>query len=145
MQESLRGIPPPSLPSTATGRWRPFVPLTLFGPSTSWFFNRALVDSGSDDTVFPLNVAKHLGVPLLVDSGHVLRWRGQVQPLRFGIVELNLVDANGNSLHWPATVAFTTSVIPYPLLGVSGCLEFMDAKFLGKDRILELEPNADFP
>lgn len=66
-------------------------------------------------------------------------------PSRYGIVELELVDATGNSLRWPATVVFTVANMNYPLLGVSGCLEFMDAKFLGKDRILELEPNADFP
>jgi hypothetical protein len=68
-----------------------------------------------------------------------------LHPLRFGIVELELADTAGNSLRWPATVAFATTAMPYPLLGICGCLEFMDARFLGKDRILELEPNADFP
>lgn len=108
-------------------------------------FARALVDSGADDTLFPLIIANRLGVPLLVDTKHGVLWRGQAAPSRYGMVELELADASGNSLRWPATIAFTTANITYPLLGVSGCLEFFDAKFLGKDRILELEPNADFP
>jgi hypothetical protein len=92
-----------------------------------------------------MHFANQLGIPLLADSRHGFTWRGQFVASRYGLVELELADANGNALRWPATVAFTTTNIRYPLLGVSGCLEFMDAKFLGKDRILELEPNADFP
>jgi len=55
------------------------------------------------------------------------------------------VDDLGNALRWPATVAFTPAAMRYPLLGVAGCLEYMDAKFLGKDRAIELEPNDLFP
>ena len=146
LEEPLIGPPPPSMPATAKGRWRPFVPVVLHSPlGASFKFARVLVDSGADDTVFPMHMVNQLGIPLLVDSRHGFRWRGQHVASRYGLVELELEDANGNVLHWPATVAFTTATMPYPLLGVSGCLEFMDVKFFGKDRILELEPNPDFP
>jgi aspartyl protease len=146
LEELLKGPPPPSMPASATGRWRPLVPVVLHSPTGGFFqFARALVDSGADDTIFPLRMISHLGLPLLVDTRHGIRWQGQVVASRYALVELELADATGNSLRWPATVAVTSGNLPYPLLGVSGCLEFMDAKFLGKDRLLELEPNADFP
>lgn len=66
LEEPLRGPPPPSMQSAATGRWRPLVPLSLHIPSSSHYFTRVLVDSGADDTIFPLNIANRIGVPLLV-------------------------------------------------------------------------------
>jgi hypothetical protein len=73
-----------------------------------------------------------------------MRWRGQRSPLRYGEVELELVDDNGSSLRWSAVVAFTTAAIRYPLLGLAGCLEFFDVKFLGAAHMIELEPNSSF-
>ncbi|TMQ34592.1 MAG: hypothetical protein E6K70_06850 [Planctomycetota bacterium] len=76
--EALGGRPPPSLPASATVRWRPLVPVTLLGPTgRRRFFPRALLDPGADDTVFPLAIAGLIGVALRPDSGHALRWRGQ--------------------------------------------------------------------
>ena len=131
--ELIQGPPPPSLPQSARGRWRPLIPVTVFGPAgSSLAFGRALVDPGADDTLFPLDVATYLGIPLLPATGHAMRWRGQRSALRFGTVELAFVDDDGNTIRWPATVAFTVAGVRYPLLGVAGCLEFFDAKFLGK-------------
>ena len=33
----------------------------------------------------------------------------------------------------------------YPLQGLAGCLEFLDARFRGADRLAELETNRLFP
>ena len=74
-----------------------------------------------------------------------MRWRGQPFALRFGEVELELTDAVGSTLRWPATVAFTTANVRYPLLGMCGCLNFFDVKYLGSSQLLEVEPNASFP
>jgi hypothetical protein len=38
-----------------------------------------------------------------------------------------------------------TSNVRYPLLGISGCLEFLDAEFLGNERAIELEAKASIP
>ena len=43
------------------------------------------------------------------------------------------------------TVAFTAANVRYPLLGIAGCLEFLDARFLGQRRLLELEANPSLP
>jgi hypothetical protein len=111
----------------------------------SALFPRALLDSGADDTIFPLDVAVQLGVSLLPATGHAMPWRGQQQPLRYGNVVLQFADAAGNLLRWPAVIAFTTVNIRYPLLGIAGCLEYLDARFLGKLREVEVEANDAFP
>jgi hypothetical protein len=91
--EPLGGSAPPSLPTAATYRWRPLVPVTILGPTgTHRFFPRAVLDPGADDTVFPLAFAPFLAVTLLADSSHGLRWRGQFHAMRFGHVELELSD-----------------------------------------------------
>jgi len=146
LAEPVPGPPPPSLPPAAQGRWRPLVPVTVHGPAGRFLsFGRALVDSGADDTIFPLDVATQLGVALLPATGHAMRWAGQRHPLRYGTVELELEDDRGNSLRWTATVAFTAAGVRYPLLGMAGCLEYLEVKFLGKDRALEVEATDLLP
>jgi hypothetical protein len=143
--ELLTGPAPPSLPVGATVRWRPLVPVEIFGPTgLSQTFARAVVDPGADDTVCPLDVARKIGAILRPDTGHRVRWRGQLHPLRFGDVELVLDDGTG-SWRWPAVVAFSPAPMPYPLLGTAGCLQFIDACFRGADLIVELETNHTFP
>ena len=143
--EPLSGPPPPSLPATATVRWRPLVPVTLIGPTGKRrLFARAVLDPGADDTVFPLAVAGLLGVVLRPDSGHGLRWHGQGYPLRFGDVALELDDGR-QVWRWSAVVGFSPAPLRYPLLGISGCLQFFDARFLGESRFVELETNQSYP
>lgn len=140
----LTGPPPASLPSAATARWRPFAPVTIIGPTgVSRFFQRALVDPGADDTVFPLDIASRLQVALRPDTGHRLRWRGQPFPLRYGEVDLQLADS-GTVLRWTAVVCFSNAPIPYRILGYAGCLEFFDVTFLGADRVIDIEPNLSY-
>jgi hypothetical protein len=146
LAEPLRAPPPASLPATATGRWRPLVPITILGArGVSLSFGKALVDPGADDTIFPFDVVSLLGVSVLPSTGHAMRWQGQRFPLRYARVELELVDDQGSALRWPAVVAFTTAAMRYPLLGVAGCLEFFDVKFLGAGHEVEFEPNSSFP
>lgn len=146
LAEPIHGPPPPSLPKSAHERRRPLVPLTVYGPlGVSLSVTRALVDPGADDTIIPLDVATLLAVHLLPPTGHAMRWRGQQFLMRFGVVELELVDDDSNALRWPATVAFTGANVRYPLLGMCGCLAFLDVRFLGIDQALEVEPNASFP
>jgi hypothetical protein len=103
------------------------------------------LDTGADDTVFPLSIAKAVGVTLVPVGGYGLRWRGQSHPLLFGAVELELVDSSGAVCRWPAVVGFSPAPIRYPILGQAGCLNFFDARFLGEDRIVEVEANRAYP
>jgi hypothetical protein len=142
--EPLSGPAPPSLNATATVRWRPLVPVSIIGPAgLMWDFGRAVVDSASDDTVFPLDTAQRIGAVLRPDTGHRVRWRGQVHPLRFGDVELLLTD-NLAVWRWPAVVGFSPAPLRYPILGQAACLQFIDARFLGADLVIELEANRTY-
>ncbi len=142
--EPLSHSPPPSLPATATVRWRPLVPVTIIGPTGKRrFFPRALVDPGADDTVFPLAIAGLIDVVLRPDSGHGLRWRGQGYSLRFGDVTLELNDGQ-EICQWPAIIGFSQAPLRYPILGICGCLQFFDARFLGQNQFVELETNGSY-
>jgi len=107
-------------------------------------FGRAVLDPAADDTVFPLDTAGRIGAHLRPDTGHRIRWRGQIHPLRFGAVELELDDGTA-VWRWPAVVGFSPAPLRYPILGQAGCLQFFDAWFRGLDRIAELETNRSYP
>ena len=144
LDEPLTGPAPPSLPAGTAVRWRPLVPISIIGPGgMMWDFGRAVLDSAADDTVFPLDTAGRIGGRLHADTGHRVRWRGQLYPLRFASVELLLTD-NIGTWRWPSVVAFSSAPIRYPILGQSGCLQYMDAHFLGADHIVELTTNRSF-
>jgi hypothetical protein len=143
--EGLSGPPPPSLPTGATCRFRPFIPVRIFGPGgRSRFFPHSVLDTGADDTVFPGAAATVIGATLLTTSAHQLRWRGSSYPMRFARIELQL-STRGFACRWPAIVSFSSAPLPYPLLGITGCLEFFDATFRGDDHVVELVVNRSFP
>jgi hypothetical protein len=143
--ELLQGPPPPSLPPGTTVRWRPLVPVTIIGATGQVRqFGRAVLDPAADDTVFPLDTAGRIGARLRPDTGHRIRWRGQVHSLRFGDVELELADDTA-LWRWAAVVGFSPAPLRYPILGQGGCLQFFDVRFLGLDRIAELETNRSYP
>lgn len=142
--ELFTGPPPPSRPAGVTTYKRPLIPVTIIGPNgISRSFDRALLDSGADDTVFPIDAARLLGIPLRPHLGHGVRWRGQLYPMRFGDAELELM-AGGIVWRWIAVIAFSPAPIRYPILGQAGFLQFMDARFLGADLAIELEANRTY-
>jgi hypothetical protein len=143
--EPLTGPAAPSKPAAAAVHWRPLVPVTVIGSGgVTRDFGRAVLDTGADDTVFPLGTALHIGAQLLPDTGHRVRWRGQLHPPRFSKVELMLTD-DTSVWRWPAVVAFSPAPLRYPILGQAGCLQFMNARFLGAVLLAELEANRTYP
>jgi hypothetical protein len=136
----LKGSPPPSLPGDALIRWRPFVSVTLLGPTDRRTLTRALLDTGSDECIFPLHLLSAIGGTPLPSTKHFVTWRGNSMPIRHARISLMLTD-DTSRYTWPATVAFSAAPIPYPLLGLAGCLQYFDARFLGADRNVELEAN----
>lgn len=140
----IKGSPPPSLPAITLIRWRPFLPVTLVGPTDQRYLTRALLDTGSDECIFPLNLLAAIGATPLADSKHFVTWRGNRLPIRHARISLMIADDTG-TYTWPATVAFSPATIPYPLLGVAGCLQYFDSRFRGADRTVELEANWTYP
>jgi hypothetical protein len=120
--------------------------VAIIGAHGRRYFPRALLDTGSEDTIFPTAVAGIIGVDLndRSDRRSILRWRGAAYPLLFGNVTLELSDGS-DALNWPAEIGFSDAPLPYVLLGNKGCLEFFDATFLGWAREVELNANVSFP
>jgi hypothetical protein len=134
-------MPSPSLPAGTTVHWGPLLPVAVLGPTgLIRRFGRALLDCGADDTIFPLDTVLRIQVPLLPDLGHRIRWRGQSHPLRFGPVDLELTDGH-STWRWSVVAGFSLAPIAYPILGINGCLQFVDARLLGADLVVELETN----
>jgi hypothetical protein len=106
-------------------RLRPYVPIRIIGPSGSRRFSRALVDSGSDDTIFQLDAAAMIGVTSFKrphGAGQTrIKWQGQSYAVEFADVELEMSDGT-TTLRWPATVGFSLAPIPTPLLGQAGTI-----------------------
>jgi hypothetical protein len=121
---------------------RPVVSVRIRGPIASRRLKSALLDTGSQDTLFPMELAEPLGV-ILGGERAALKWRGQSYWVEFQTVELELVQ-DGIAWRWRARVGFTPAPLGYALLGQRGCLEFVDATFRGADQIVELETNRAF-
>jgi hypothetical protein len=122
---------------------RPFVSIRIKGPIAARRLKSALLDTGSQDTLFPMDLAEPLGI-VLGGERAALKWRGQRYWVEFHKVELELAQ-DGTAWRWRARVGFTPAPLAYALLGQRGCLELLDAKFRGADQIVELETNRAFP
>jgi hypothetical protein len=114
------------------GNWfrsKPIIPFTIFGP-TGQLVDDVLVDSGSDDVVFPVWMAAALGVSLIGAPQRHAGGVGAAQPvgLLFAPVILELTDQV--EVHrWRATVAFAQTKMRFPLLGIAGGLEHFVTTF----------------
>jgi hypothetical protein len=128
----------------AGGQLRPFVPIRVFGPNGQFVsFRYAVADTGSAETIFPADSVSLIKASLLPTASRSIVWRGSPYPIRFAKVELE-ISTTQEVWRWSATVGFTSAPIPFPLLGLSGFLEYFDACFLGEDKFLELTTNRAF-
>ncbi len=122
------------------GRARSFRCVSLARPASAISRRRWLTPARS----IPDHLIHALGVDLVPSAVNRILWRGQGYPLRFGRVTLQLTD--GFALWtWQTIVSFSAAPISYPLLGHTGCLEYMDAHLLGVAPELLLETNTRFP
>ncbi len=104
-------------------RPKPIIPITLFGP-TGQDRTVVLVDSGADDVVFPMRSATVLGIPFGgLPQGQAMGVGGKPLPLVYAPVILELDDGN-EVCRWRATVAFSTAMRRYGLLGIAGGLQY---------------------
>jgi predicted aspartyl protease len=104
-----------------------------------------LLDSGADDVVFPEDYAALIGLDLTnAPTGSASGVSTGTATLRYAQVTLQLTD--GNEIHtWPVWVAFTSTPLRTPLLGISGLLRYFEATFQGDFQQVVLEPNTLFP
>jgi hypothetical protein len=104
-----------------------------------------LLDTGSDDTVFPEWIATRIGVDLTNAPTGTASGVGLVRAaIRFAEVRLRLTDGV-EFRAWPARVGFTSAPLKQPLLGFAGFLQFFTAAFDGEREAVDLAVNGRYP
>lgn len=126
-------------------RPRAIIPVQMTGPGGSVLLDCCL-DNGTDDTLFPRQVATTIGIPL---TGATNEGEGQPiggTPIRYpyGRVTLRVTDGL-EACKWEAIVGFIDTPVPWPLLGFAGFLQFFDADLRGSAQEVILTPNSSFP
>lgn len=129
------------------GRWdrpKPVINITLLGRNAT-YVGPALLDTGSDDTVFPEQVAVQVGLGLAHAPPGEAAGVGQVAaPLRYAEVTLRITDGR-EQREWQARVGFTAARLNRPLLGFAGFFQFFTATFHGDREEVELAVNRLYP
>jgi hypothetical protein len=125
-------------------RPRPLIDVTLIGPSGA-ALRTGLLDTGSDDTIFPEADAVFIGLDL---TQAPISWMAGVgsapAAVRYARVTLRLTDGV-EQREWPAWVGFTAARLNRPLLGFAGCLQFFAATFHGDREQVELSVAGNYP
>jgi hypothetical protein len=126
-------------------RYKPVIPITVIGPK-SQETSLILVDSGSDEIVFPIDLAIRLGIDLTLASkgSSVGVGTGQPVALLFAPVIL-LLDDNVETCRWRAAVGFTQAPLRFPLFGIAGGLEHFRTTLDVVDREIILTAKLSVP
>jgi hypothetical protein len=137
--------PSPTVPSGVV--YRPEVTVHVIGLRRIEKL-QALVDTGSDETVFPVSLAKAIGVQLdHASTGQASAVGGHAVELVPGRVTLSIAQS-GQEYRWQTTVGFLEVEQPedeVALLEYAGFLEFFRATFDSESLELELTPNSRLP
>lgn len=127
--------------------FHPEVPLRIHGASGSAMY-MALVDTGADNTILPLSIARGLSITTHKAKGPgATAFGGQQITLSYADVQLAIAEG-GVGLRWQARVQFFDfpDVEPETLVvGHEGFLDFFTAVFDGAQMTLDLEANEDMP
>jgi hypothetical protein len=137
----------PSATTPAGVLYRPEVIVEVIGPKSVESV-QALVDTGSDETIFPAYVAESIGAKLdLRAVTQVSAVGGHLVQLVPGRVTLRLTQGD-ESFQWSAVVGFIEGMQPHDevaLLGYAGFLEFFRATFDSQTRELTVMPHSRLP
>ncbi len=136
-----------SLPSLGGSRMRhrPFLSARITGPA-HFMIRDGLLDTGSDDTIFPQGIATAIGIDLTNAPQLTIHLAGRGPfPCRYAQAGLRITDGLTETYEWPAVIGFVPVPLLNPLFGHAGFLQFFDAEFRGADREVILKPNPSFP
>jgi hypothetical protein len=126
---------------------RPEIPVRVHGP-TGAAEMLALVDTGADNCVLPLSIARELGIATTPGRGPgAIAFGGQRIELSFAEVLIELSD-DDTEIRWRARLYFANfpdDTEKTVILGHEGFLDYFSATFDGKDCVLLLEPNDGIP
>ena len=124
-------------------RYRPILPVRVFGPLGSRLLD-GCIDCGSDDTIFPLSIARKLGIDLTgAFQGEASPIGGTTVPYSYAAVTLRVSDGI-ETCEWQAMVGFVDLPLRWALLGHAGFLDFFDTELRGARREAFMTPNSMF-
>ena len=106
----------------------------------------SLLGTRADDPVLPDWIATAVGLDLIGAEERPIGLAGRA-PLRcrYAPVEIQISDGAHETYCWTAVVGFVdAAVLPRPLLGHAGLLQYFDAEFRGADHEVVLIPNRSF-
>jgi hypothetical protein len=121
------------------------MPVQFTRPSGTVTCTSAL-DTGADDTVLPDWIAAAIGLDLTGTEERSIGLAGRT-PLRcrYAPVEIQISDGLSETYRWSSVVGFVdANMLPRPLLGHAGFLQYFDAEFRGVDLEVRLTPNGSF-
>jgi hypothetical protein len=125
-------------------RPRPIIGVTILGPA-GVVASDGLLDTGSDDVLFPEDVAALIGIDLTnAPRGAASAFGHAVIPVRYAEATLRIAD-NKERREWRAWVSFAPVVRRYALLGYAGFLQYFTATFHGDCEEVELTVNGQYP
>jgi hypothetical protein len=126
---------------------RPVITIRIIGPKSEARWD-ALVDTGADETLFPISLANLLGVELdQRQTSEAAGISGDRLKIYYGEVDIQ-IELDQQTVAWRTVVGFVDfgsvddEVI---ILGQGGCLDFFTATFDGEQAELELVPNSLLP
>jgi hypothetical protein len=121
------------------------LPITVTGKSGS-FHGPILLDTGSDDIVFPDHIALQIGLDLSRAPQRQAVGVGGSAPtlLRYGPVQLELSDSR-QKCRWNATVAFAKSPMRIAIFGIAGGLEYFITRIDFAQMDIEMIPQSGLP
>jgi hypothetical protein len=126
---------------------RPEIPVTIVGPAGELSLI-GLVDTGSDNTIFPHSVADLLQISTsLLEGAGATAFGGQRVELQIGDAVLRL-HADDGDCAWKSQVCFydfPSTEDDVVILGHAGFLDYFTATFDGKEAVLTLLPNDQLP
>jgi len=126
--------------------YRPCLPITFSNAGLKFQVGNALVDTGSDFTILPLEIAHFLKIEL--DDSKVLIIDGaggntfKVMPSRNKVEYVIEAKKGYRSIKWQGTIYFTETE-PIILLGHYECLNRFDMTFCGPRKLLQIIPRFE--
>ncbi|MFN0054416.1 MAG: aspartyl protease family protein [Planctomycetales bacterium] len=126
---------------------RPIITVRIVGPKADARWD-ALVDSGADETLFPLSIAEALGIDLDPQmTSEASGITGDRLKIQYGDAELR-IESDEEFIVWKTPVGFVdfgSASDGVVILGHGGCLDFFTATFDGEIGELERIPNSLLP
>lgn len=125
---------------------RPVITVRVVSPKAEARWD-ALVDSGADETLLPISLAKVLDIELHAATSRAAGVSGEQLTIHYGDVELQIA-CGLEVVRWRTTVGFVefgVSNDELVILGHGGCLDYFTATFDGEHAELELTPNGLLP